>query len=394
MIFGNAVKKSKLISIYIFILIADLLLFPKFLFSTPSFIFLMPLVFLINNKIRILPTILYLALISILLASVFNGLVDNPIHFSENIKRIIQFLFLFFILLFDYKALDYELIFNWLRRFFSVYYAVVLFFLILFFYDYSRYSYLIKVIYPEALPMLLVNFENQRFSFHFTDPNAMGYLIVMVLAFQLVLVSSLREHILFFILALIIVLATLSRGALISYALVFATYYFFLGWRSKLFIIICSLMAIGLIIFLSGAFIDNYLNVMLERANAEAGLGGGRLDIWYYFLENINYNFFWGHGYMLEHNGKLIQPHSDLIRIIQSYGLLSCIIFFLFLKGFCIRHLMLLFAFLIPFLINTVIDDYRLFGIFLTFYSLIRYSGSKSVLHSCILKKCFPGFKK
>lgn len=350
-------------------------------------IFLLPVVFLLTQNFRYSFLILYLALMFVLLASVFDGFVGNPIYFSENTKRAIQLLLLFFILLYDYKTLDYDFIFTWLKRFFLVYYAVVLLFLMLFFYDFSSYTYLMNVIYPEALPMLLVNFEHQRFAFHFTDPNAMGYLIVMVLAFQLAFTSSLREHILYFILALVVVLATQSRGALISYAFVFVTYsYFFLSWRSKLFIITLSTLAIGLGLFIFGYFIDNYLNAMSLRAEAEAvsgaGLGGGRLDVWYYFFQNINYNLFWGRGYILERDGDLFRPHSDFIRLNLSYGILIYVLFFLFLRDFCFKHIMLFFAFLIPFFINTVIDDYRLFGVFLIFYSLIKFVGKKPVLHS------------
>lgn len=363
-------------TLYLLFLIFDLLVLPKFLVSTPLSFFLAPFFFLLIPTVRYSHLVVYVAFVFVLLASVLFGSIHYPDNFSENIKRAIQLALVFLLFLYSYDKVDLYYLLLWLRKILIFYYALVLLFLVIFFFSIDSYSYFMKSFFPETLPMLSVNIEHQRFSFHFTDPNAMGYLISIILAFQLALRLPVREHVIYIAVALIIILATQSRGALLSYGLVTISYFMLiLNWRSKLYLLFMLFLVCFFVLFLFDSYVDLYINAMQVRTDAEAsigsGLGGGRIDSWYYFFNNINYNPIWGQGYALERDGALYRPHSDFIRLNLSYGILVYFLIAIILREACARHIMLLFSFLVPFFINTIIDDYRLLGVFLVFYFFI-----------------------
>ncbi|WP_373293361.1 O-antigen ligase family protein [Shewanella hanedai] len=286
--------------------------------------------------------------------------------------------FIFLFLLYDFNKIDLNLIFSSIRRLLFFYYLFVLVLIYFFYFKSELYVSFMTVVFPESIPMLLVNLQSQRFSFHFTDPNAFGYMIVITLAFLLSMKLHTREFVFFVICALIIILTTQSRGAMISCGLVFLSYFLFIikSKRLKIYFIFMLIVIISIIYFIWGEYLDIFFSVMNQRSEIEAsmgaGVGGGRIESWFYFINNINYNPFFGSGYMLQRDGELYRPHSDFIRLNLSYGILIYFLFSYIFIGFRKKHIMLFFAFLIPFFINTIIDDYRLFATFIIFYSLIR----------------------
>ena len=380
--FGDCVSKYKFSGFYLLLLIIDLLVFPKFLFSTPLLVFFIPLFLLFIPNFRHSNIIVYFALLIVIVSSVLFGSMEYQGYTSENLKRGIQIGVVFIILLYDFEKIDFVFMFKWLRRILIVYFLMILLLIFIFFFEVDLYSRFMRTFFPESIPMLLNNISHQRFSFHFTDPNAMGYFIVIVLAFLLTLKLPVREHMFYLICALIIVLTTQSRGAMLSYGLVALSYYFLFlnGKASKFYFLSLLVICCFIAFFYLEIYVDNFFAAMVERSDAEsalgAGLGGGRIDSWYYFFQNFNYNPFFGVGYSLERDGEVYRPHSDFIRMNLSYGILVYFLFLYMLRGFCIKHTMIIFSFAVPFLINTVIDDYRLFCIFLIFYCLIR-SGNK-----------------
>jgi len=122
--------------------------------------------------------------------------------------------------------------------------------------------------------------------------------------------------------------------------------------------------------------IENY-EVRFQAEDAMgAGVGGGRISSWIFFVENFNLNPFFGVGYTLERLGNIYRPHSDFIRLNLSYGWMTYIVMVYLLFRMKVKNIMLLSAFLVPFFINTVIDDYRLFGLFIVF--ILINQGSQS----------------
>lgn len=102
------------------------------------------------------------------------------------------------------------------------------------------------------------------------------------------------------------------------------------------------------------------------------GLGGGRDKKYVYFLDNLNLKMY-GVGYTLFIDGLEFRPHSDLIRIVLSYGVFFLFLFFALFIPNNLKNALLLVSFMFPFLLNTVIDDYRLFGFFVMLFMFMKY---------------------
>jgi hypothetical protein len=293
----------------------------------------------------------------------------------------------------NYESLDKNHLIKWIK-WLSVLFYITTFILLIIFSIYPKaYVFLIEYFYNEEKRMLLINLDTSRFSFHFTDPNSFGYMVVMLLAFLLSLPMRLNRKLIYIACSSVLVLATQSRGAILSLSLVISLFWFiYLPLKYKLpFFIVSAFIAVAYYF----AFHDS-INIALKglehRAEIEenmgVGLGGGRLHSWSYFLKNINLNPFFGVGYNLEVNGDIYRPHSDFIRLNLSYGLL---IYFLLMYMFLDKvrgNLMLVASFLIPFFINTVIDDYRLFGLFIVFVFTSKSLSCQKRSTDIYFKKC------
>jgi hypothetical protein len=141
-----------------------------------------------------------------------------------------------------------------------------------------------------------------------------------------------------------------------------------LGMKLR-FIAFIGLLVGALATFYSEEITTAYA-VFEGRFDQEGDVGGGRADKYAYFLQNLNVLPF-GPGYHLQRSGAEFRPHSDLIRLNLAYGILALplILYFVLPRR---RSQVLLFAvFLVPFLINTVIDDYRLFPMYLLLFALL-----------------------
>jgi hypothetical protein len=113
---------------------------------------------------------------------------------------------------------------------------------------------------------------------------------------------------------------------------------------------------------------DVALELLQSRVDEEEslglGIGGGRIDKYTFFMKNINLLPV-GVGYSLQQGGSEFRPHSDLIRINLSYGTLIFVPFLKLVFPKSKSLLPLFLAFCIPFLVNSIIDDYKLFPLYL-----------------------------
>lgn len=322
--------------------------------------------------------IVFVLCFSIILTSVYYSAFVFPENTSENLKRGLQLACILLILFYDFNSIDIEVFIKRIKNFILCFYLFILVVIFLFYFNSDLYVSFMTFFYAESTPMLMTNVEYLRFAFHFTDPNSLAYMIVLVLAFLLSLKLNSREIVFFIVCSLVIILTTQSRGALVSFGLVVLSYFLFFLENTRFKISLLFLLTLSCIIlyFLFGQYLDAFLSVMQHRSEIEdsmgKGVGGGRMDSWLYFLNNLNLNPFFGVGYILQVDGKLYKPHSDFIRLNLSYGILIYFLLAYIIRGFTKKHVMLFFAFLIPFFINTIIDDYRLFMLFIVFFNLIR----------------------
>lgn len=225
--------------------------------------------------------------------------------------------------------------------------------------------------------------EHYRFTYIFSDPNTGGYFFVMLVLFILIYFNNnFLQRILLLVSAIFVTILVQSTGVAVSIALV-VIFVIFKGFiRLNLrFIFKAVVLAIGLCITLL-IFVHFTLNdIMLEVSRSfDMFMGRVVMDdrvetrLWKYSyaINNFTTLFLWGQGYtLLEPNGTIFRPHSDHIRLIYSYGVIvyAMSIYFFFRKIFQDRYLFLIPAF-IAFSVNSLIDEQKLFGLFLVLMAL------------------------
>lgn len=286
----------------------------------------------------------------------------------DNVKRALQLLsaiaygFLFI------RLANVRRVLTNLLRFFFIFALCALFI----FYGRSElYAVAISNIYTEAASSLQDNYLYQRFPYIFADANSAGYYFAMILAGYLTLEKNWKWAVICVPMGLIAIASTQSRGAYIG-AIAVAVAYFGSNRNLKLKLAILLLI----ILMLSGfgmAYseeIAGFLTLSEARLDSEDDFGGGRFEKYLYFLDNINLLPF-GTGYHLFREGLEFRPHSDFIRLNLAYGLFlaPALLYYVFPRRRAQLVIFIIFA--IPFFINTIIDDYRLFCTYLIFYGLL-----------------------
>jgi hypothetical protein len=351
------------------IIIFDLLFLPRILplFGVPASLLVVTAYLckygIDNKRFLALATVATVGFLSVLFGIIFKS---HPTHI-EDIKRVLQLLtsLLFGFMFVRICNRHMEIIVLMLRIFFmwTLSWALLLFVMPDF------YSSLNLFLYPEVAPSLEDNVIASRFNYFFSDPNSAAYFVCVALCLYLAVERRVYFLVLLMLMAGITVLLTQSRGGLIAY-MVILLYAFIKDapWSKKLVIFsITCIVALMTYMAFSEFFDSLYRLYELRRDQEEAlgdGLGGGRIGKYEYFINNINALPF-GVGYSLFKDGMEFRPHSDLIRINFSYGpifLLSILYFIIPRRKECF----LVFAVVsVPFLINTVIDDYKLFTLYL-----------------------------
>ncbi|MFC1818727.1 O-antigen ligase family protein [Thermodesulfobacteriota bacterium] len=373
-------EHKKTIALVLSFAVADMLLFPRvsFPFSLPISIF--PVLFLcFTKKLDIKSTLVFLIILICLMLSVFNSVIlyGNE-YFQDNSKRALQ---LVTVLSYHFVFINNRINKKQILFILRVFFVWVAFMAFWFWVDPIGQMQFQNIIYPESMGIHESNLAGMRFSYSFQDPNSAGYLVAMALAVYLIIEKSVLLKGGLTTLAIVVTLATQSRGAMISVAILLLAYAVLADKKGFLLRVF---FAVLLCAFFSFVLVSTqYLTIISDLFNARAGLedslGGGRLSKYIYFISNMNFLPF-GVGYNLEVNHLKFRPHSDVIRLVLSYGLLVFSFMVYKCRPRCVEHIFLMIPFVIGFLINTIIDDYRLFGFFLL--GLVVLSQEKNKLHA------------
>jgi hypothetical protein len=353
----------------------DLLFFPQL-----SYPFLIPLsiffclLAVCRFRFNLFNTLILLIFFICIAFSVFVGLSEQklPGQHSDDFKRMFQFLsfFIYGAFAFNYRIDEsryYQLLY--ILRFSFIYFFVVG---SLFFVDPDLTLTWIGRLYPESTLIHEANLDNFRFSYILTGPNGAAYFFIMCFAAYLHFeVADKWRYFVSFIVVLL-VLMTQSRGGILSLSLLFGWFVFFDNRHlPKYFFLVFCVSFFGFVVLLVQSEIFLKLIYMLQaRSELESQLGGGRLDKYLYWINNFNF-FPWGVGYNLTIDGEVFSPHSDLIRLNLSYGIVVTLLFPCLIRPRVKAHFSLLIPFLIGFFINAMIDGHRSFGTFLVFYGLL-----------------------
>ncbi len=358
----------------------DLLIMPKLNVGIllPSSLFLVLFIVPLNrvkkDKYYILLSIFLIVSLSILAGFLINDNASSKV----NILRGLQFILVLF---YSIDFIEYNFIEYYLRIVLKLFFVWILFFLILFFTDPYTYYTLSSLLYPDTIEYLDYNIATLRWGYAFSDPNSAAYIISAALFLYVVIERNYKLVTLGMLIGVIAVLSTQSRGGLVC--LLFVIFYLFNNlkkFKYKLGFIITALI----IIIISFSYFDDYIlefnEVAMSRLDQEDDVGSGRMSKYVYFLSNFNV-FPVGLGYTLFKNGYEFRPHSDLIRMNLSYGIFMVPLFFYFflprVKGEVYFSLLIL----VPLAVNTLIDDFRLFGVALLVFSFLRAKYSLNFDH-------------
>lgn len=354
------------------IVLIDLLAFPRMPGLAIPFTLVPVLLLTAKEKHKKKELALILSLLLIVLASVANGALQQSHGLTlDNLKRGLQLISMFgYFLYFKRSEINLEHVVNLLRAFFIWVFLLLMIFL----FTPNEYGFIVSNIYRETEEFMPSNISNLRFPYIFSDPNSAGYLIAMCLALYIKIERNIKWLSFVSLLGFVCVYAAQSRGALVG--LVVITLALILDIvRMRRFRVLegaalILMVVVGAVVIWQefGATLFEITDKLSGRFDLEKDFGGGREDKYKYMLENLNFLPI-GTGYELSINGFEFRPHSDLIRWNFAYGLLSLplLIALMIPKR---ANLTIFAVALVPFFVNSLIDDYRLFAIYLILYPL------------------------
>lgn len=357
--------------IQVFVLV-DLLFIPRLLFAfgLPISIFLV-IFSLLYRPVPARSLYISVLLLFLMILSVLYGIVTGynllPV---ESFKRVLQ---LFSILLYSFIRFDSSKVQPHFIMILRIFYLWVFALMLLFLIYPEFYQRLAYAIYPESLDQLENNINILRFGYIFSDPNSFAYLLCITLVVYIFFEKNSKWSLASFFMVISVILSSQSRGALIAVAFILLNFLSSIKsdliYKKILFILV--FFVTSWILFHT---LDNYILQLYSfhesRLLQEDSFGGGRFEKYLYFFENFNVLPI-GFGYHLHVNGVEFRPHSDLIRLNLSYGILSVPLFLYFVFPRYKSQLLLFIVFMVPFMINTVIDDYRLFGLYVLFFGVL-----------------------
>jgi len=373
----------------------DLLMLPYFpLLIMPYSLPIVLLALVVLGKVKVRKFYFYsVVIVSLLMMlSVMTAILlgKAPEFLREDFLRVLQFLTTFLYFFYFYAVAKY-LSTRVIKRIMIVAVVYILLIAIGFLINPSFLVALRQHLYTATVYRSGDILEHLRFTYIFSDPNTTGYFFLMLILFMLAYFkNTFVQSILLLASAVLVAILTQSVGAVVSLA-VAAIFVLFKGFirsngRSIFKAVVLAIgLCIILLIFVHFTFPDIVLavsrsfNMFMERVMANPIAS----RLWKYPYATSNFiPFLWGQGYtLLGPDGSIFRPHSDHIRLIYSYGVIVYAMFIscFFRKIFQDRYLFLFPAFM-AFSVNTLIDEQKLFGLFLVLLALtdqMQYVGGR-----------------
>lgn len=306
-----------------------------------------------------------------IISTVFSFLNLNlQAFYIDNIKYVLQLIttFLFF---YFFKNLEY------INKRKILYIVNFFFFFIFILVAYFMYKPLdsiefIKTFYGRTTVLEEDFLMDLRFSYLFSDPNSAAYFTLMTFGYFLHNYETKFNFFLVFLIVLIVILLTQSSGALAAFAIMLLafTYKTFKdSFKIKYLIVVFSIL-LSLVI-ITTKLIENKNEIMLVESvydrtfnsSDRIDSGGGRFHHWNALFSMYPLPF--GRGYTLFDEGFIKKPHSDILGLIYRYGFLSLLFFLVFLFRHFRENIYIFIPALICIGINAMLEDQKLFGLFL-----------------------------
>jgi O-Antigen ligase len=294
----------------------------------------------------------------------------------DNVKRVFQLL----------TSFVYFFYFRWLTCQTSLKISPILmafilwvFFLaVMFVIDPSSTNEFIRSIYGRLVISNEIVGKSLRFSYIFTDPNTAGYFLLIAASPFFVASENNKSFVLVLLLCSFMVLVMQSKGALIAFAMMVlvSTIKSVRLRTNQRYVKLTILFVISLIVIgysQNKPYVTNMIYFAINRLFGSADeyiRGGGRFEIWSMFYSNLM-PLPLGRGYVLIIDGVMRLPHSDLIRILYSYGLIALVPALLFFFCRFVSLAPLIAPALMAFLVNSLIDEQKILALFLSLLAIL-----------------------
>lgn len=394
------IKKEKLSKILFLIVMVDILILPYFPFFAINTLFFLIFYDFFNYKKHILDEKeFYFSILFILLALIstyFSYYNDNYNlgFFSENLKRFFQLVlvFIFYIYFYSFfrKNNNEKRVLFLIRLFFVCVFAWA----IIYFISLDNFLSLKNLFNRnDSFIDMFEGGENNlyRFSYIWTDPNNIAYAILGVFLFAIFnLKISIVESFLYLAIVFFVCLLSMSTTAwLIIFSIVIPCFFYKLNFKdlkTLLFVFLLTLLFLtfGLKLILNILQSDIALSSFerFESNNIGTESGSSRLEIWSkvwsYYIDDLHKYIFWGQGYQLHYNDKLIKPHNGFFLILFAYGFFASILFLYVFFSFKLnKKYIFMIPFFLCFFINVMIGELKLFLLYVFLLAFVRASEYK-----------------
>lgn len=364
----------------------DLLFFPYF--QTVIMPFSLPVVGIViatgKMKFPYLFKRFFFLVATLMLFSLLFGyfLPQSAPYIVENFKRIIQFLSSFVYLIFFFCVARQHKIEKHLRTISLIFIAYFSMLAAWSFFDPELVRGTIENIYGRLVISESVYLQHLRFSYIFNDPNTAGYFLMIAVLpwFPFWESMTVRSILVYFCFANAFLIQ--SRGAMLSLALALLLWVFPRDWvRLKIrkmdvwnilrisaaFLVVSSIVIFVFFPTIAPVIVDNKIfgfgSERLSTSQYDEGTGI-RFDIWQGYTTSL-LPLPIGIGYMFKIQGREFFPHSDLLRFTYSYGFIAAGLFVRWFLRSSFHYPLIFIPALVPFMINSLIDEQKLFGLFL-----------------------------
>lgn len=380
--------KIKKQNVIVYLLIFDILFLPYIKFigtSLSSILLILILIFNFNTIFSIKRNLLIYVFIILAILSFIISCFRIPMYKLTNLSRLVILVMtmLLFIYLKKCKALNKIHI----EKIFFVYLIFNAILALIFYFNVGDYFQLKNIWSLSSTQYDSDTTANvlTRFCGIVSDPNNCACLTISICAFLDNYKLPKKYLLLKNILSIFIIVATMSVSGIMCLLFYFSFIYILrplFEKRVNILNIIINIFSLILIISIILALLSNDIGSLLIDRIELNSTGGGRIERWINILNNFNIlkYIIVGLGGTLVLNGEILNPHNGFLYLIYNYGLIVAIIFTFkiivpFFKSVpkLFKENLFFVFFLINFVYNTVLIDYRVALTYTIIYSTSLY---------------------
>lgn len=380
--------KIKKQNVIVYLLIFDILFLPYIKFigtSLSSILLILILIFNFNTIFSIKRNLLIYVFIILAILSFIISCFRIPMYKLTNLSRLVILVMtmLLFIYLKKCKALNKIHI----EKIFFVYLIFNAILALIFYFNVGDYFQLKNIWSLSSTQYDSDTTANvlTRFCGIVSDPNNCACLTISICAFLDNYKLPKKYLLLKNILSIFIIVATMSVSGIMCLVFYFSFIYILrplFEKRVNILNIIINIFSLILIISIILALLSNDIGSLLIDRIELNSTGGGRIERWINILNNFNIlkYIIVGLGGTLVLNGEILNPHNGFLYLIYNYGLIVAIIFTFkiivpFFKSVpkLFKENLFFVFFLINFVYNTVLIDYRVALTYTIIYSTSLY---------------------